>query len=105
MKGKRIQLAQRVWTELPKTMALEEVARISETTVETLRQYCEMGLLGEEGRAGHFGEGALFLVRRIEQLRMEYGMPAEGAGLVLDLAARVEAVSYTHLRAHEAMGR
>lgn len=105
MKGKRIQLAQRVWTELPKTMALEEVARISETTVETLRQYCEMGLLGEEGRAGHFGEGTLFLVRRIEQLRMEYGMPAEGAGLVLDLAARVEELEEEIRHLREAMGR
>ncbi len=105
MKGKRIQLARAVWAETPRKMALEELARISETTVETLRQYCELGLLGDEGRAGHFGEGTLFLVRRIEQLRVEYGMPAEGAGLVLDLTARIEELEGELRALRSAIGR
>ena len=74
-------------------------------TASAVRQYCEMGLLGEEGRQGPFGEGTLFLVRRIEQLRIEYGMPAEGAGLVLDLAARIEELEEEIRALREAMGR
>ncbi len=105
MRGKRNQLAGRVWAETPRAFALEELARIAETTAEAVRQYCEMGLLGEEGRQGQFGEGTLFLVRRIEQLRIEYGMPAEGAGLVLDLAARVEELEEEIRALREAMGR
>jgi len=105
MKGKRSRLARQVWAESPRELALEELARMAETTAETVRQYCELGLLGEEGRRGRFGEGTLFLVRRIEQLRIEYGMPAEGAGLVLDLAARVEELEEEIRALREAMGR
>jgi hypothetical protein len=105
MKAKRGQLARGVWVESPQTFALEELARMAETTAEVVRQYCELGLLGEEGREGHFGEGTLFLVRRIEQLRIEYGMPAQGAGLVLDLAARIEELEGEIRALREAMGR
>ena len=105
MKGKRSQLAERVWAESPRALGLDELARMAETTAEMVRQYCEMGLLGEEGRQGQFGEGTLFLVRRIEQLRIEYGMPAEGAGLVLDLAARIEELEEEIRALREAMGR
>jgi hypothetical protein len=105
MRGKRSPLARRVWAESPREFALEELARMAETTAEAVRQYCEMGLLGEEGRQGPFGEGTLFLVRRIEQLRMEYGMPAEGAGLVLDLAARIEELEEEIRALREGMGR
>lgn len=78
---------------------------MAETTTEVVRQYCELGLLGEEGQEGCFGEGTLFLVRRIEQLRLEYGMPAQGAGLVLDLAARIEELEGEIRALREAMGR
>jgi hypothetical protein len=105
MRGKWSPLARRVWAESPREFALEELARMAETTAEAVRQYCEMGLLGEEGRQGPFGEGTLFLVRRIEQLRMEYGMPAEGAGLVLDLAARIEELEEEIRALREGMGR
>ena len=105
MKGKRNRLARRVWAESPRAFALEELAQMAETSVEVVRQYSEMGLLGEEGRQGSFGEGTLFLVRRIEQLRIEYGMPAEGAGLVLDLAARIEELEEEIRALREAMGR
>ena len=105
MKGKRSQLAGRIWAESPRELALEELARLAETTAEAVRRYSEMGLLGEEGRQGAFGEGTLFLVRRIEQLRVEYGMPAEGAGLVLDLAARIEELEEEIRALREAMGR
>jgi len=105
VKGKRSQLAGRIWAESPRELALEELARLAETTAEAVRQYREMGLLGEEGRQGSFGEGTLFLVRRIEQLRVEYGMPAEGAGLVLDLAARIEELEEEIRALREAMGR
>ena len=50
MKGKRSQLAGRVWAESPREFALEELARMAETTAEVVRQYSERGLLGEEGR-------------------------------------------------------
>jgi len=105
MKGKRSQLAGRVWAEAPREFALEELARMAETTAEAVRQYCEMGLLGEEGRRGRFGEGTLFLVRRIEQLRIEYGVPAAGAELVLDLAARIEELEEEIRALREGMGR
>ena len=105
MKGKRSQLAGRVWAESPRELALEDLAKMAETTAEAVRQYCEMGLLGEEGREGRFGECTLFLVRRIEQLRVEYGMPAQGAGLVLDLAARIEELEEEIRALREAMGR
>jgi len=105
VKGKRSQLAGRVWAESPRELALEDLAKMAETTAEAVRQYCEMGLLGEEGREGRFGEGTLFLVRRIEQLRVEYGMPAQGAGLVLDLAARIEELEEEIRALREAMGR
>lgn len=105
MRGKRSQLARRVWTESPREFALEELARMAETTAEAVRQYCELGLLGEEGKEGPFGEGTLFLVRRIEQLRVEYGVPAMGAGLVLDLTARIEELEEEIRALREAMGR
>lgn len=105
MRGKRSQLAEKVWSESPRIFALEEVAQMAETTAEAVRQYCEMGLLGEEGRQGRFGEGALFLVRSIERLRVEYGVPAAGAELVLDLAARVEELEQEIRSLREAMGR
>ena len=105
MKGKRSQLARSVWAESPRQFALEELARMAETTAEAVRHYCEMGLLGEEGKRGRFGEGTLFLVRRIEQLRVEYGMPAAGAELVLDLTARIEELEEEIRALREAMGR
>ncbi len=52
-----------------------------------------------------FGEGSLFLVRRIEQLRVEYGVSAGGAELVLDLAARVEELEREIRSLREALGR
>lgn len=105
MRGKRSQMARGIWVESPRSFALEELARMAETTAEAVRQYCELGLLGEEGREGRFGEGTLFLVRRIEQLRIEYGMPAHGAGLVLDLAARIEELEGELRALREALGR
>ncbi|NBQ65058.1 MAG: hypothetical protein EBT95_05910 [Verrucomicrobia bacterium] len=66
MRGKRERMAVGVWTESSRPLQLAELAELAETTVEAVRQYCEMGLLGEEGRRGSFGEGTLFLVRRIE---------------------------------------
>lgn len=78
---------------------------MAETTVEAVRSYGELGLLGEEGRWGRFSEGTLFLVRRIEQLRVEYGVPAAGAGLVLDLAARIEELEQEIRTLREALGR
>ncbi|NBR63046.1 MAG: hypothetical protein EBZ83_06825 [Verrucomicrobia bacterium] len=105
MRGKRERMAVRVWTESSRPLELAELAELAETTVEAVRQYCEMGLLGEEGRRGCFGEGTLFLVRRIEQLRVEYGMPPPGAGLVLDLTARIEELEQELRSLREAMGR
>ena len=68
-----------------------------------------MGLLGEEvrqiGPQIRFDEGALFLVRRIEHLRIEYGVSSLGAGLVLDLAARVEELEHEIRSLREAIGR
>ncbi|MCX6935514.1 MAG: hypothetical protein NTZ01_04885 [Verrucomicrobia bacterium] len=109
MKGKRLQMAQAVREEARMEFALDELARLAETTAEMVRQYCEMGLLGEgvrsSGAQTKFGEGSLFLVRRIEQLRLEYGVPAEGAELVLDLAARVEELEGEIRSLREALGR
>ena len=105
MKGHRKFLARKVWSESPREFALEELARMAETTAEAVRQYSEMGLLGEESQPGRFGEGTLFLVRRIEQLRVEYGVPATGAGLVLDLTARIEELEEEIRTLREAMGR
>ena len=44
-------------------------------------------------------------MRRIEQLRIEYGVSASGAGLVLDLAARVEELENEIRSLREALGR
>jgi hypothetical protein len=103
MKGKRFQLAREVREEVERSLALGELARLAETTERLVLEYCEMGLLGEE--VGGFGEGTLFLVRRIEQLRIEYGVSASGAGLVLDLAARVEELENEIRSLREALGR
>ena len=105
MKGKRFQLAREVREEVERSLALGELARLAETTERLVLEYCEMGLLGEEVRAGRLGEGTLFLVRRIEQLRIEYGVSASGAGLVLDLAARVEELENEIRSLREALGR
>jgi hypothetical protein len=109
MKGKRFQLAQKVREEVERNLALGELARLAETTEKLVLEYCEMGLLGEEvrevGPGIRFGEGSLFLVRRIEQLRIEYGVSPSGAGLVLDLAARVEELEYEIRSLREALGR
>jgi len=109
MRGKRLQMALAVREEARMEFAVEELARLAETTTEVVRQYCEMGLLGEEQRlAGpsvRFGEGSLFLVRRIEQLRLEYGVSVGGAELVLDLAARVEELEREIRSLREALGR
>ncbi len=94
---------------MERSLALGELARLAETTETLVLEYCEMGLLGEEvreiGAEGRFGEGTLFLVRRIEQLRIEYGVSPSGAGLVLDLAARVEELEYEIRSLREALGR
>jgi len=109
MKGKRFQLAQKVREEVERNLALGELARLAETTEKLVLEYCEMGLLGEEvrevGPGIRFGEGSLFLVRRIEQLRIEYGVSPSGAGLVLDLAARVEELEHEIRSLREALGR
>ena len=109
MKGKRFQLAREVREDVERRLALAELARLAETTEEVVREYCAMGLLGEEGRemgtGSSFGEGSLFLVRRIEQLRIEYGVSPAGAGLVLDLAARVEELENEIRSLREALGR
>ena len=109
MKGKRFQLAREVREEVERSLALGELARLAETTERLVLEYCEMGLFGEAVRAsgavGRFGEGTLFLVRRIEQLRIEYGVSASGAGLVLDLAARVEELENEIRSLREALGR
>jgi len=108
MKGKRFQLA-RIREEEERRLALGELARLAETTEAMVREYCEMGLLGEEVREVdpqiRFDEGSLFLVRRIEQLRIEYGVSPSGAGLVLDLAARVEELEHEIRSLREALGR
>jgi hypothetical protein len=44
-------------------------------------------------------------VRRIEQLRLEYGVSVGGAELVLDLAARVEELEREIRSLREALGR
>ena len=109
MKDKRFQLAQIVRQEMERSLALEELACLAETTKELVREYCEMGLLGEEmrevGPEIRFGEESIFLVRRIEQLRIEYGVSSSAAGLVLDLAARVEELENEIRSLREAMGR
>ena len=109
MRGKRLQMALAVREEARMEFAVEELARLAETTTEVVQQYCEMGLLGEEqrsaGPSGRFGEGSLFLVRRIEQLRLEYGVSVGGAELVLDLAARVEELEREIRSLREALGR
>jgi DNA-binding transcriptional MerR regulator len=108
MKGKRLQIARMLCQEERLELGLEELARLAETTVESVRSYVEQGLLGEEvgiGLAKNFGEGELFLVRRIEQLKVEYGVPTEAAGIILDLAARVEELENEIRSLREAMGR
>ena len=109
MKGKRLQMAREVREEKEMRLAMAELARLAETTEEIIRQYCSMGLLGEEVKSAEshitFGEGSLFLVRRIEQLRIEFGISPQGAGLVLDLAARVEELEQEIRSLREAFGR
>lgn len=105
MRGAHRQLAGKVWSESPRHFALAELAELAETTAEAIRTYGEMGLLGEEGRGEKFSEGTLFLVRKIEQLRIEYGVPAAGAELVLDLTARIEELEQEIRSLREAMGR
>ena len=82
------------------SLGLEEVASLAETTVERVRRYLEQGLLGR-----NFGEAELYLVRRIERLRLEYGVPSEAAGIVLDLAARVEELENEIRSLREGLGR
>jgi len=108
MKGKRLQVAHMLCHERRSEMGLEELARLAETTAEVVRTYVEQGLLGEEMRKGGahvFGEGELYLVRRIEQLRVEYGVPSQAAGMILDLAARVEELESEIRSLREAIGR
>ena len=108
MKGKRLQAA-RVVGQGHAGMGLEELARLAETTAEAVRNYVELGLLGEEvqrrGQEVFFGEGELYLVRRIEQLRVEHGVPSQAAGIILDLAARVEELESEIRSLREALGR
>lgn len=109
MRGKRLQVARMLHQDERSGMGLEELARLAETTAEAVRHYVEQGLLGEEaqqrGQESFFGEGELYLVRRIEQLRVEYGVPSEAAGLILDLAARVEELESEIRSLREALGR
>ncbi|NBS15266.1 MAG: MerR family transcriptional regulator [Verrucomicrobia bacterium] len=108
MKGKRLQVARLLHQDKRSDMGLEELARLAETTAEAVRTYVELGLLGEEVQrsgAALFGEGELYLVRRIEQLRVEFGVPSRAAGMILDLAARVEELEGEIRSLREAMGR
>ena len=89
-------------------LGLEELARLAETTAAAVQVYVEQGLLGEEirqSRANLFGEAELYLVRRIERLRLEHGVPSHAAGMILDLAARVEELEAEIRSLREAMGR
>jgi len=108
MRGKCLQVVQMLHQERKLEIGLEELARLAETTAEAVRAYVAQGLLGEELRrsgACSFGEGELYLVRRIEQLRVEYGVPSQAAGMILDLAARVEELEGEIRTLREAMGR
>lgn len=108
MRGKRLQVAQILCQEGQCAVGLEEFARLAETTAEAVRAYVEQGLLGEKVRRSGdytFGEGELYLVRRIEQLRVEYGVPSQAAGMILDLAARIEELESEIRSLREAMGR
>ena len=108
MRGKRLQVARMLCQGHKLEVGLEEFARLAETTAEVVRAYVEQGLLGEEVRRAEactFGEGELYFVRRIEQLRVEYGVPSQAAGLILDLAARVEELESEIRSLREAMGR
>ncbi|NDC79982.1 MAG: MerR family transcriptional regulator [Verrucomicrobia bacterium] len=108
MRGKRLEAARMVGHGGRTGMDLEELARLAETTAEAVAAYVEQGLLGEEVRRGGanlFGEGELYLVRRIEQLRLEYGVSSHAAGMILDLAARVEELESEIRNLREALGR
>ena len=43
MKGKRMQMAREVREEARMEFAVEELARLAETTIEVIQQYCQMG--------------------------------------------------------------
>lgn len=107
MRGKRLQSVRVVGRE-SEGIGLQELARLAETTAAAVQAYVEQGLLGEEIRqsgANFFGEAELYLVRRIEQLRLEYGIPSHAAGMILDLAARVEELESEIRSLREASGR
>jgi len=108
MRGKRLQVARLLYRERKLEIGLEEFARLAETTAEAVRAYVDQGLLGEEiQRSGTyaFGEGELYLVRRMEQLRMDYGVSLQAAGIILDLAARVEELEREIRGLRDATGR
>ena len=108
MKGKRLQMTRILCQGQSAGLGLEQLAQLAETTAEAVQAYVAQGLLGEEMQRGGthvFGEGELYLVRRIEQLRVEYGVPSHAAGMILDLAARVEVLENEIRSLREAMGR
>ena len=68
-----------------------EAARLAELSAETLREYCQAGLLGAPRAAEEpFDDDAIYELRRIEFYRRRHGVNREALPIVLDLLREVE---------------
>lgn len=73
---------------------LEIVAELAGLPSQTILEYQEQGLISPAADAGGFDEEALRRLRRIEHLRLNYGMTLPGLRLALEMLDEIE-----HLRA------
>ena len=89
------------------TLALYSVETTAELTgvdQERLRQYCELGLLGQSytqpGAELAFDEDAIYELRRIEHLRHHFGFGLGSLPMICDLLREIERLrsELRHLR-------
>jgi MerR family transcriptional regulator/heat shock protein HspR len=74
-------------------LSIEAVVRLTQVSADSIRRWCECGLIEpEEGREAEpaFFTRHLFMIRRLERMRENYGVNDAGLRRLVELLDEVE---------------